>query len=288
MKGKKSTTIAIIFIIIGLIISIFAYFKYGWESFSYNSEFGTIGFNYHNHDYKNNNKILSTESYSLDSFNNLDIDLEYTSVEILPTKDSNPKIEIEYRNKSKVHYSINNNTLSLNDEHYRSSHRNKNPNIIKLFIPENTEISNLECYLDLGELEITGLTCKNSNIETNLGSIHIKDSNFENTETSLDLGEFVATNTILTNTEIENDLGSIDITGQVLGYNELSVSMRTVKLNLKQDKDDTQIIADTDLGHIDIDGESFKGMSEDNPINPNGSNIIEIETDMGSIDINFK
>ncbi|QQK07951.1 DUF4097 family beta strand repeat-containing protein [Miniphocaeibacter halophilus] len=288
MKGKKSTIIAIIFIIIGLIISIFAYFQYGWESFSYNSKYGTIGFKYDKHNYGNNNKILSTESFSLDSFNNLDIDLEYTSVEILPTKDSNPKIEIEYRNKSKVHYSISNNTLSLNDEHYRSSHRNKNPNIIKLFIPENTEITSLECSLYLGELKISGVTCKKSTIETNLGSIHIKDSNFENTEISLDLGEFVATNTILTNTEIENNLGSIEISGQVLGYNEMSVSMGAVNLNLKQDKDDTKIIADTDLGYIDVDGVSFKGISEDNPINPTGSNIIEIETNMGSIDINFK
>lgn len=288
MKGKKSTIIAIIFIIIGLIISIFAFFQYGWESFSYNSEFGTIGFNYHNHDYKNNNYVLSTESFSLDNFNYLDIGLEYSSVEILTTKDNKPKIEIEYRNKNKINYSLKNNRLSLYDDYYRSSHRNKKTNIVKLFIPENTEISSLECSLDLGELEITGITCKKSYIETNLGSISITDSNFENSEISLDLGEFIASNTILTNTEVDNDLGSIEISGQVLGYNELSVSMGAVNLNLTQNKDDTQIIADRDLGYINIDGESFKGMSEDNPINPSGSNIIEIETDMGSININFK
>ncbi len=285
MKNKKSILIAIILIIVGLCISTYAYYSSGWSTFNFDTKYGHIGLG----PFKTGitNKYKNTATNNLDPFKELNVDLNYADLIIEKTDSNEYKIEIDTRSdNSKVTYEIKNDSLYIADTYYKKINNNHR-NIVTIFIPESIEINNFKSYSNYGETIINDLIAENIEIENDMGSIKIKNSQFTNSEIDLDMGKFIANNTIFTNLNLECNMGSAEIDGQILGNNELSMDMGALYLNLNQLKDDTKIKAESDLGSITIDGTTTSGFSSEQIINPNGKNIIELETNVGAVKINF-
>lgn len=286
MKNKKSILIAIIFIIVGLGISTYAYFNSGWSTFNFNTKYGSVGFG--SFEMNNHQEYNNSNSATLDSFSSLNIDLNYADLKIEKSDSQDFKIDINYKNEnSKVTHEIKNGTLFISDNYFNKAKHHNNRNEIIIYIPEEVKITNLKSYSDYGETKINYLNAERIEIENNMGSIKIENSIFTNSEIDLDMGEFIANNTIFTNLNLECSMGSAKIDGQILGNNELSMDAGSLSLNLNQPKDDTKIKAESDLGSITIDGTKSTGFSSEQIINPNGINTIELETSMGSVEINF-
>ncbi|MDL2310576.1 DUF4097 domain-containing protein [Peptostreptococcaceae bacterium OttesenSCG-928-C18] len=293
MKSKKALIISSIFIVIGLIICVIAFSISGLSSFSFDSRFGNVlfnnnGANVNSYIGKGGNTITQSEIKELDSFNRLNINLNYANLNIKKSEDEKFKLEVIYKNdNSKIKYEIKNNTLSVEDI-YNHKVKHNNRNEITIYLPTNVELEHFNSYCDLGETKIDSLNAKNIKIENNMGSIKITNSKFTNSEIDLDIGEFIGENIIFTNINLESNMGSVTIDGQILGQNELSMDMGALNLKLNQSKEDTKLVAESDLGAITIDGVTSSGISSEQIINPSGTNSIELEANMGSIDISFK
>lgn len=286
MKSKKSILIAIIFIVVGLGVTTYAYFDSGWSTFNFNTKYGNVGLG--SFEMNNHHEYSNSNSTTLDSFKSLNIDLNYADLKIEKSDSQDFKIDINYKNEnSKVTHEIRNGTLFISDNYFKKANYRNNRNEIIVYIPTEAIITNLKSYSDYGETKINYLNAEKIEIENNMGSIKIENSIFTNSDIDLDMGEFIANNTIFTNLNLECSMGSAEIDGQILGNNELSMDMGSLNLNLNQLKDDTKIKAESDLGSIIIDGTKSTGFSSEQIINPHGTNTIELETNMGSVEINF-
>lgn len=299
---KKSTIVGLSFIGVGIIVSIIAITTIGPKSFYYND--GRLGrfisyfsddydFNRH-HNYKgyssndSSGAILDSKEEKLLEFTSLEIDLNYSNVELIGTDEEEFKIKITYLNNSKIYYSVNNDNLKIYDNRKRHNSRYKEANDVKIYIPKDRIIKNLYTDFDLGSTTIRNLNIEQAEMDNDLGSINFYDSNISQSDIYLNLGQLKARNTIFTNSELENELGNIDIEGQLLGENDISVSMGAIDLNLNQNKEDTGLNAETSMGSINIDGESYSGVEKDISVNNSAENIIELESSMGAIKIQFK
>ena len=296
MKSKKPLIISSILIAVGLVICIIAFAISGLKTFGYKTRYGNIGIGHHNGHYSmgayisdDENIINNSEIKKLENFNKLNINLNYADLRIKQSENEEFKLEVNYKNNnSKISYSVKNNTLIIEDAYYhKAKHKNRRNEII-VYIPNNVEIEKLNSYCDYGETNIDNLNATNIDIENNMGSINITNSNLTNSEISLDMGEFIATNTVFSNLNLESSMGAAEIEGQVLGRNEISMDMGSLTLKLNQVKEDTKLIAEADLGSITIDGTTSSGISSEQIINPSGTNSIELEASLGSIEISFK
>lgn len=290
---KKSTIIALISILAGIVISLIAFFTIGPKSFYYENGRGSIGFLFSDYDdddyihYNKNDFLLNSEGSTINNFSKINLDLNNSSIELIGTENEENKIEVSYKNDSKIYYSIKNDTLKVYDISNRHHKNYKNANIIKIYIPKDRIIKSLYSDLNIGYLSINDLEFGNLELENDLGNININNSNINNSDISLNLGELNAKNTIFTNLELDNEMGSININGQIIGRNNISVDMGEIILNLNQNKDDTYIIAENNMGNISIDGKDYSS-SENIDINKAGTNVIELEANMGNIELNFK
>ncbi|WP_164995843.1 DUF4097 family beta strand repeat-containing protein [Miniphocaeibacter massiliensis] len=289
MKNKKTIIFASILIFLGVIICFIAFGISGWKTFNYNTKYGSIGFGHYKFSHIEGEIIEKSGLQTLEEFNKIGIDLNYADLIIKSSDNEDYKIEVNYKNKnSKVAYDVKNKVLNIEDTYHKNFRHRNNRNEIIVYIPNSVEIESFQSYCDYGEITIEKLNSKNIEIENNMGSVNISDSKLTNLEIDLDMGDFTATSTIFTNLDLESNMGSVEINGQIFGSNELSMDMGELILNLNQSKENTKLIAESDIGSITIDGTTSSGLSTEQIINPNGKEIINLESNIGSIEINFK
>ena len=98
------------------------------------------------------------------------------------------------------------------------------------------------------------------------------------------IGDFKIKNGELNNTQLELGIGEVKITALLLGKTKIESGIGSVNLELIGSKDDYTITAEKGIGSITVDG---KSLSDDSSYG-NGSNRIDIEGGIGSINVKFK
>lgn len=266
---KKMTKVllllAFIFIVLGGIITAIGVFFGGHTAIGWDKEkhrFVTADDRYY----------VTGKKTKLDKFESIDIDLDAESVELIPSDDFYIEYAVYSYDNSVVPYSINDKTLKIEIKDkvfvfdlFDWGNKNKKESYIKIYYPEEMDFESLNANMDMGSLEIGGC---------NLEKVYI----------NLDMGSFEASDCYLGKAEVDLDMGSMELNNVSLSKLDANLDMGSAEITLLQDgKNDYGYDLEVDMGSIEINGED-----QGRKYKADGDNRIEIECDMGDIEIKEK
>lgn len=140
---------------------------------------------------------------------------------------------------------------------------------VNILIPEDKILENMDISVDAGEISSVGiLSCKSATLDVDTGNLEMNLAGLNMLEASVDVGNARLSLHNAGNISVETDTGDIvlNMDGCNLDYN----------YNLE-----------TDLGNITIDGYVYNEMDDKLDINHNADKFMNVECDMGNVDIYF-
>ncbi len=203
---------------------------------------------------------LKTASLSIDtcSKNRVDTDNEFVKIEIIDNK---------LRIKEKKHNPI----------------TRKDTDSINLCIKDG-ELDSLKLDMGAGKLKVDELNAKTVEFDLGAGSISLDNLNItEKFELDGGAGSISIDNSVINNGQIDLGLGVLDLTGKLQGNTSINGGVGSIKLNLLGNKDDYKFDIEKGIGKVTIDDTSYN-----TTVIGEGSNLIKLETGIGSATILFK
>lgn len=268
IKERKAVKAALSLIAVGTVLLVIGYLFGGFKAIYGNSS----GINI----YDSKNTI--TERNSLDAFQNIKINVEKANVEI----ESGDKFEIETMyNKSltDVSYNVSNDTLNItasskNHISFNIGFFDNNMSInentkIKIYIPNESMLSELESQVDYGDMKLLNLNFKKSDILCNFGDIELKNINCTNMNINDESGDITFDNVTGSEMITTSEYGNIEASN--LNTENFTCDLKSGDLNLNNLKTDNGIISNE---YGDIEGTAIT------------SNGLIITSSCGEIDIN--
>lgn len=210
---------------------------------------------------------INTYNDAVDAFDSISLDVDLSEVNIV----TGDKYGFSYEctNNLIPDFKVKDGTLSIvqTSKNPHFPRRNGNDNcIITITVPKEAELSCISGDCDLGDVEITGLTVDEIDIECDLGQAVITDVTAQSITCVCNLGNCEINECSFDNLDVDNDMGGIEVYSKnpLTDYGmDLSVSM----------------------GEIEVDGEDYgthykqKGGKDKN---------INLTNSMGSISIESK
>lgn len=161
---------------------------------------------------------------------------------------------------------------------------NSSKSKLTIYIPKDMVLDGMSINSGAGTVSIEELSTRILNLDLGAGKVNIDNLNiYDNTKINGGTGEVTIKNSSLNNLNLNIGIGKFILEAKLFGNSEIDHGVGEVNLNLIGEKDDYQIHADKGLGSITISGNEIK----DDLIVGNGTNKINIDGGVGSIDINF-
>ena len=189
---KRITVIAAIMIVSGILLTVVGFFL-GAKLTLTSDENGLKAFD--------SGKQVS-ESFSLDSFTNIEGNLDDVDFEIIPSTEF--KVEITRQEKQIITHEIKNNTLYLNEKSPSGLNGgiikfnidlgfvSTPQSIVKLYVPKDTIFSAINLVSEYGNVQIDGITSANFTIEANDGDMVLKGINSDVLTVTNSYGDIIA------------------------------------------------------------------------------------------------
>lgn len=236
---------------------------------------------------------IEMQEKSIGAFTSVDLDCDMGDVEFI--KGDQYAIEASYDKKlGAPEVKVENNTLKIKSASVR--HRWFNFNLlslstakessIKIYYPGNAAFSSIKLKNDMGEVTINGVKANSMDLNVNAGNVTLDNAAVDRLKMNVDMGNIEGSNITSGNTDIKVNAGSAAVSGNFAGTTEINCDMGDCTLTTGLAKETYSINAKVDLGECNVDGQSVGGTY--NTVNNSAANRLNIECDMGNIDVNFQ
>lgn len=262
MNLKNIVKITLIAIVVGIILTVVGCSINGGFTVYKDMETSTIF---------DNSKVVS-KSEKLEEFNNIEIDVEVNSVEIIPS--DKYFIEVKYiEGESYVNYEVKDNTLKIKQE-ITSKHKNYDINVLKeknnsinLYVPKDSIMESIKIDSNVANIYLDEIVANKLSASCDVGNIEIQDS------------------IINKELDLSNDVGNIDVEGKIYGVCNVKNNIGNIELDLNENKSLYNYVVKNSLGIIELDGENYK---KDINVDNNTENNINLKCETGRIGLSFK
>lgn len=222
-----------------------------------------------------NNDVNINETYNSD-INNIKIDVGTTNM-VIKYGDT---FSITAENVSKeFKIKEEGNTLVIKEKNI-TIFSNKKSSHTTITIPN--DLNNLSIDIGAGKLELSDITSNNFSLNQGAGKVVITNLISNNTTIDGGAGELHITSSKLQNLDLDLGAGKCYYNGILLGNNKIDQGVGELILDLQND--DYKFKIEKGLGSLTVNGNSY---SEDFEVGE-GTNIIDIDGGVGSININTK
>lgn len=157
---------------------------------------------------------------------------------------------------------------------------------VRISLPEGVDLDQLKLSLDMGSAQLNKLTSQELTATLDMGSLYIKNGEFRHADFKLSMGSVQLDHTVIFNSKMDIDMGSLEGIAALLGQHEIDLSMGGVDLGLLQSKANTEIVSDVDMGSLDV-LTNLKERISPRVEDMDGKAHLDIDVDMGGIDLNF-
>lgn len=212
MKTSKKTILLLsaVFIVIGVVITIIGIALGGKPGFS----IGSNGIQSASQKESDNFFLKKTP---LESFQNIDMEVAYSDIEILPSQDDNYYLEYVLKSENgKPTYQVANNTFTFRqnstksfsfdfaifDSEYLDTH-------LKLYIPNKQVIDSFHVSSDSGDVSIKQVTMNSMNLELAYGDLALNHIIGNTLNVKMDSGEMEVSNSEVKDVTAENSYGDV-------------------------------------------------------------------------------
>jgi len=228
-------------------------------------------------------------SNTYDSFTSMDIECDFGKVELIEGNEY--KVEITYPKRNEPTARVEKDTLVVKCKMDRKRWLNlgflrgwnQSKASLKIYYPKDTEFDSVKVQNDLGDLKINSLRAKTLNVGLDLGSITLDQVEADLLIANLDAGDMKAKNLTTKGMDAELNLGSMNIQGAIYGRTNATLDLGDCTITTSVPKNQYTIMTSIDLGSCQIDGNSSSSLE-----NSNAENRMELNCDMGSIEVNFE
>lgn len=153
-----------------------------------------------------------------------------------------------------------------------------------IYIPKDMVLDGVSINSGAGTVSIDKLSTRILHLDLGAGKVNIDNlTTLDNTRIDSGAGEVILKNSSLNNLDLNMGIGKFTLKAKLLENSDIDHGVGEANLNLIGEKDDYQIHVDKGLGSITISGNEIK----DDLIVGNGTNKINIDGGVGSININF-
>lgn len=203
----------------------------------------------------------------LSAFQSLDIDVDLGDVNIVEGNTYAVELvswglnyELDYSNQDGVLkiWNAAQNGISLNASRVGCN--------VTVTVPEGTTLERLDLDLDLGNADLDGITVKQADLNLELGNVSSYDM------------------TVTERLSVKADLGDVNLSGDFRGAVDIEASLGSVELNFAGPISDYSYEMYISLGTAYVNGEKY---SNEDVSGGRGSNTIQVNADLGDVEMNF-
>ncbi|GAF63362.1 hypothetical protein BTS2_0253 [Bacillus sp. TS-2] len=196
------------------------------------------------------------EVVTLDDFNRIHLDLADADIEVIPSDEF--KIEMDKLKYTEVNYSVENNTLVIEDEAFSrfnfamSFSANIHKTNIKIYVPEDIEFDDINLANKFGDIQLAGITSNQINILTNDGDVTMNNIQSNQLMIKNRFGDLTASEVKAGDIKIEMNDGEAQL--DFIESTNTSLENHFGNVTLKNFSSEETELEITD-GHLKIDGE---------------------------------
>ncbi len=215
------------------------------------------------------------DNYPIEEITNLDIEINYSKLEIK----NGDTFKIECNNE-KIYTEKKGNKIEIKEKN--NWFNKQETSNITIYIPENKIFERTEIEAGAGEINIDKLQTNNLTFSIGAGKVQINELEvFEKAEIEGGAGKADIISGELHNLDLEMGLGELNLTTKLIGNNVIEQGIGKLSINLTDNIENYKIRTSKGLGSITIDGNEV----QDGNTYGNGENNIRIEGGMGAIEI---
>ena len=215
------------------------------------------------------------DNYPIEEITNLDIEINYSKLEIK----NGDTFKIECNNE-KIYTEKKGNKIEIKEKN--NWFNKQETSNITIYIPENKIFERTEIEAGAGEINIDKLQTNNLTFSIGAGKVQINELEvFEKAEIEGGAGKADIISGELHNLDLEMGLWELNLTTKLIGNNVIEQGIGKLSINLTDNIENYKIRTSKGLGSITIDGNEV----QDGNTYGNGENNIRIEGGMGAIEI---
>lgn len=162
--------------------------------------------------------------------------------------------------------------------------KNKGNGKIIIEIPEEIELEELKIDTGAGKFEIEGISAREFEMNHGAGILNITNSNFKESDIDGGAGEINISSSTLNNLELDAGIGKVSLEAEITGNSKIECGVGEININLLGAQNNYTISTKKGIGTIKINGEE----QNNSTIYGNGTNRLELEGGIGSINVNLK
>lgn len=226
---------------------------------------------------------LDSDTIDVTTVNNLDIEL-LAGDYIIETWD-NPQVGVQcYGDNRSIYYSIENDVLKIVSEKDNLLSFITSADVT-LYIPKGKTFSNVDIKLSAGELTVKNISVSNIKIYAEAGDCDVNGLTADIAEFGVGAGDIDAENIFINGGSASSSMGDLSLNGTINGDFNISVSMGDISIETVDGANTYNYNYDLNMGDISIGTREMSGFSEKSSINNNALRTMNIECDMGSVEI---
>lgn len=215
------------------------------------------------------------DNYPIEEITNLDIEINYSKLEIK----NGDTFKIECNNE-KIYTEKKGNKIEIKEKN--NWFNKQETSNITIYIPGNKIFERTEIEAGAGEINIDKLQTNNLTFSIGAGKVQINELEvFEKAEIEGGAGKADIISGELHNLDLEMGLGELNLTTKLIGNNVIEQGIGKLSINLTDNIENYKIRTSKGLGSITINGNEV----QDGNTYGNGENNIRIEGGMGAIEI---
>lgn len=220
--------------------------------------------------------VVELEKNNIDT---LDIDISYANLSIK----SGESLKID-TNSEDIKCVQNGDELQIEEKDYIWFSNSEEKQVV-LYIPESVEFEKIKIITGAGKVEIENIITENMSLELGAGETNIQNLDVSK-KCDIDggAGKISILSGEINDLNLNLGVGEANLNSSLTGKCEIDSGIGNLNIALQGNKNDYEIKTDKGLGSIKIDGQEI----ENNSVYGNGNNIIDIDSGIGNININFK
>lgn len=217
------------------------------------------------------NTPLSSETYDLDNYKNININVGASTLTIKSCDNSTLEIT------ENIKYQVTNEELIIKDENRRY---NKNSHIT-LCITNPTVFDNVIIDGGAGNISISNLEAKQVKFELGAGNVTIDNiTSLKSFKLDGGAGDVKIFNALMTNADIDMGVGNFTINGILSGDADIDMGVGNLDITLTDGLENYKFDVDKGIGDIKIDG-----IKKSSGVYGTGSTLVQIDGGVGNIKI---
>lgn len=157
---------------------------------------------------------------------------------------------------------------------------------IKIYYPKGTVFKNVKVETNMGDAKLSGLQAERVDIVSDYGDLELNGLTADFLRLEASMGNAAGREMQTKGADIQCDMGEVELAGAFAGTTKIRCDMGSCELDTHLDKNSYAIHTEVDMGECTIDGEEVGDTHT--VVNAEAKNKLNVESDSGDIEINFR